>query len=99
VKTRVTFIGSDDATEVRAGEPVLSALEQSGLASVPVGCRGGGCGVCKVRVVEGPYHTGRMSRAQVSEAEERQGFALACRLYADGPLVLEAVGKGYKRRY
>jgi len=99
VKTRVTFIGSDDATEVRAGEPVLSALEQSGLASVPVGCRGGGCGVCKVRVVEGPYHTGRMSRAQVSETEEREGFALACRLYADGPLVLEAVGKGYKRRY
>lgn len=99
MNNRVTFIGSDDATGVRAGEPVLSALERCGLASVPVGCRGGGCGVCKVRVVEGSYHTGRMSRAQVSETEERQGFALACRLYADGPLVLEAVGKGYRRRY
>jgi len=95
----VRFVGSDETIECRPDEPVLSALERSGLASVPVGCRGGGCGVCKVRVVEGRYHTGRMSRAQVSEAEERQGFALACRLYADGALVLEAVGKGYKRRY
>jgi len=99
VRSRVTFIGSGDAVEVRGSEPVLSALERSGLAVVPVGCRGGGCGVCKVRVAEGSYRTGRMSRAQVSAAEERQGFALACRLYADGPLVLEAVGKGYKRRY
>lgn len=72
---------------------MLTALERCGHARVPVGCRGGGCGVCKVRVVNGTYITGRMSRAHVSVAEERAGYALACRLYAQGPLVIETFGK------
>lgn len=84
-----------DGAEVicRSGEAVLSALERGGFARVPVGCRGGGCGVCKVRVIEGRYTTGRMSRAHVSEDAEKQGYALACRLYPQGPLVLETIGK------
>lgn len=93
---RVRFRDSGACFEVRPGEAVLVAMERRGLAEVPVGCRGGGCGVCKVRVLEGAYHTKKMSRAQVSEDEEREGYTLACRLYTDGPLVLEAIGKGVR---
>ncbi|RMF09085.1 MAG: ferredoxin [Alphaproteobacteria bacterium] len=90
---RIRFEGLDEVFECRNNESVLVAMERLGLAVVPVGCRGGGCGVCKVRVLDGWYHTGKMSRAQVTEQEEREGYALACRLYPDGPLVLQAIGK------
>ena len=47
---------------------------------VQVGCRGGGCGVCRVQVVEGDYRCKRMSRRFVTEHDEREGYALACRM-------------------
>jgi ferredoxin len=73
---------------------VLRAMECLGRKGIPVGCRGGGCGVCKVRVLRGQYRTDKMSRACVSEEEQRQGFALACRLFANqGELHLQVVGK------
>lgn len=72
---------------------VLRGMEALGRRGIPVGCRGGGCGVCKVRVLDGPYRTEKMSRACVSEQEQAQGYALACRLYADGDLRLQVVGK------
>lgn len=65
----------------RADEAVLTALERQGETLVSVGCRGGGCGACRVQVTSGQYRTGRMSRAHVSIEQEQAGFALACRLY------------------
>ena len=62
------------------GESALEVLERSGEPWVTVGCRRGGCGICNVRVLSGAYTTGKMSRARVSEAEEAQGWVLACRL-------------------
>lgn len=62
------------------GESALDVLERSGKPWVAVGCRRGGCGICKVRVLTGAYTTGKMSRARVSEEEEARGWALACRL-------------------
>jgi ferredoxin len=68
-------------------------MEVLGRKGIPVGCRGGGCGICKVRIVEGPYRTAKMSRSCVSEQEQSEGYALACRLFADGDLQLRVVGK------
>lgn len=44
-------------------QSVLKAMELVGKKCVPVGCRGGGCGFCKIRVVEGEFRCGKMSRA------------------------------------
>lgn len=63
------------------GESVLGAQERGALGLIPVGCRGGGCGICRVQVTSGRYRRGRMSRCSVSEADEADGVALACRLY------------------
>lgn len=71
------------------GERVLIAMEQAGLDDIFVGCRGGGCGICKVRVVHGAYRTGKMSRLQVSEEEASAGYTLACRLYPLEDLAIE----------
>ncbi len=76
-----------------AKQNVLKAMEQLRRKGIPVGCRGGGCGVCKIRVISGSYRTEKMSRACVAECEEAAGFALACRLYPTSDLRVIVVGK------
>lgn len=75
------------------GESVLRAMECLGIRGIPVGCRGGGCGVCKVSVITGQYRVLKMSRAVISVEEEQANKALCCRLYADSDLRLKVVGK------
>jgi len=95
---RFSILIEDTGEIVRSDgrENVLRAMEVLGRKGIPVGCRGGGCGVCKVQVVEGQYHTRKMSRACISEQEERDGIVLACRLLADSDLRLRVVGKMLK---
>jgi len=68
---------------------VLVAMERAGQALIPVGCRGGGCGLCRIRVLRGEYSSKRMSRAWVSPEEEAEGTVLACRVYPRGDLKIE----------
>lgn len=75
------------------GETVLHAMETLGIRGIPVGCRGGGCGVCKVKIVAGQYRVLKMSRAAISVEEEQAQGALSCRLFADSDLRLKVVGK------
>lgn len=63
-----------------AGENALKAMERAGLTLVPVGCRGGGCGICRVRVLDGRYLTRPMSISRISPTERVTGHALCCRL-------------------
>ncbi|CAG9169206.1 hypothetical protein LMG23992_01420 [Cupriavidus laharis] len=61
-------------------ESLLAGMLRLGRKGVPVGCVNGGCGVCKVRVLEGrTTRLGPLSRAHVSAEEEAQGVTLACR--------------------
>ena len=77
-------------------ERVLVALERAqGFKQLtnlprklPVGCRRGGCGICRVRVLEGAYESGPMSRAHVTAEQEREGVVLACCIYPRSDLVL-----------
>lgn len=72
------------------GHSLLIAMERSGTQAIKVGCRGGGCGMCKVRVVKGSYTSKRMSRAHVSESDEQQGIVLACRIFPATDLIIES---------
>lgn len=75
------------------GETVLRAAERQLLRELPIGCRGGGCGVCRIRVLRGRFITGRMSRAHVSEADAMDGVSLACRTIPQEPLEIEILGR------
>lgn len=68
----------------------MAALNRRGI---PLGCRNGGCGVCKVAILAGEFVTQIMSRAHVSEAEERTGHVLACRVRPLSDIHLTVVGK------
>lgn len=84
--------GIDRVFQVPEGRSLLAALEEIGDPSIPVGCRGGGCGICRIRVVSGEYAAKRMSRAHVTEQEEQSGFALACRIFPASDLVVQLPG-------
>jgi ferredoxin len=67
-------------------------MERAGLRNITVGCRGGGCGICKVKVVEGTYRTGKTAVSRVAEMERAAGYALACRLFPLDDLSIEYIG-------
>jgi len=74
-------------------ESVLTGMARLGRKGIPLGCRGGGCGVCKVQVVEGEFEAAAMSRAHVSEQEQAVGTVLACRIMPHSNLAVQVVGK------
>lgn len=81
------------------GQSVLQAMEAQGKRCVPVGCRGGGCGLCKVRVLGGDYRRGRMSCRHVPPELASQGLALACQVFPQSDLSIECLrrnGEGDK---
>ncbi|MEY4752803.1 MAG: hypothetical protein RJA44_478 [Pseudomonadota bacterium] len=74
-------------------QSVLVGMEALGRKGIPVGCRNGGCGVCKVEVTAGQYHARVMSRDHVSAEEEACGRVLACRIRPGSDLSLRVIGK------
>jgi ferredoxin len=75
-------------------ESLLAGMLRLGRKGIPVGCVNGGCGVCKVRIVEGAVQPlGPISRAHVSAEEEARGHTLACRVAPLGVVRLEVAGK------
>ena len=76
-----------------SGESLLRGMLRLGRRGIPVGCVNGGCGVCKVRIVEGCVTAlGPISRAHVSPEEERAGLTLACRVAPASAVTLEVAG-------
>ena len=61
-------------------QDLLSGMEKAGIKDIR-GCRNGGCGVCKIHIVEGEAEFRVMSRAHVTLEEQNQGIVLACRVY------------------
>lgn len=96
MKFEVFIEDCDQAFSCGGQQNLLRGMEQLGKRGIPVGCRGGGCGVCKVQVTTGHYRTDRMSRACVTALEESNGVALACRLYPETDLRIRVVGKMQK---
>ncbi|WP_298826966.1 2Fe-2S iron-sulfur cluster-binding protein [uncultured Piscinibacter sp.] len=75
-------------------ESLLRGMLRLGRRGIPVGCVNGGCGVCKVRIVEGRVAVlGPVSRAHVSADEEDAGMTLACRVAPACAVTLEVAGK------
>ncbi|MBP8275619.1 MAG: 2Fe-2S iron-sulfur cluster binding domain-containing protein [Propionivibrio sp.] len=70
---------------------ILAAAEHALCREIPVGCRNGGCGACKVRISAGSYQTRKMNRAVLSAAEEADGFTLACKTYPRSDIAIHVL--------
>ena len=98
----ISISDSEDKFQCEAGQNVLAAMEKLGRKGIPVGCRGGGCGICRVQVVgdaelERDYKTLKMSKAQVSDVDRANGIALACKLVPLADLEVQPLGLLQKR--
>jgi ferredoxin len=87
ISTGEQFYCGKEENILRAMERSRSGLQM--LHSIPVGCRGGGCGICRVRVLSGDVETKKMSVKHVTAEQQGEGFALACRVFPRGALKLE----------
>ncbi len=97
MKHEVLIEDTGERYDCDAQETVLNGMARLGRKGIPLGCRGGGCGVCKVQVTGGNYCQSRpMSRQHVSADEQAHGTVLACCIMAQGGLRLRVVGKLYK---
>ncbi|MES2537955.1 MAG: 2Fe-2S iron-sulfur cluster binding domain-containing protein [Pseudomonadota bacterium] len=90
---KIAFEQSGETFACKPSMSVLQAMASLGRKGIPVGCLNGGCGVCKIKVVTGQYRCGPMSRAHVSEQEEADAMALACRTFPRSDLIVRVVGK------
>lgn len=90
---RVELTDTGEGYECTGEETLLQAMCRLGRRGIPVGCRGGGCGVCKVLVVSGWAQSSPMSRAHVSQADEAHGVVLACRAVPKSDLRIRVLGK------
>lgn len=77
-------------------ENLLVAMSRSGRRGIPLGCRGGGCGVCKVEVTTGDYATRAMSRQHVTEDDQARHRLLACRVFPRGDVSVKVLGQMHK---
>src|SRR4029434_6277126 len=84
----VTFSPFGDTVVCRPDEAVLTAILRCG-ARVVFGCRGGGCGTCKMRLISGQVEHGRCSVAVLSHQEKQAGFFLSCQARALSELTVE----------
>ncbi|MEZ5646151.1 MAG: 2Fe-2S iron-sulfur cluster binding domain-containing protein [Burkholderiaceae bacterium] len=93
-KFAVHVAQTDETFPCAANESLLTGMVRLGRKGIPVGCVNGGCGVCKVRIVEGQIQAlGPISRAHVTRDEEAQGYTLACRVAPQTAVHLEVAGK------
>ncbi|KAA9021055.1 2Fe-2S iron-sulfur cluster-binding protein [Niallia endozanthoxylica] len=59
---------------------------------IPTGCQRGGCGMCKVKVLNGEYDQDLVrSHEALSDEELENGYALACCMTAKSDLEIIAV--------
>lgn len=73
-------------------ECILEAMKRAHCGPIRHGCFGGGCGVCKMRIVSGSYAiVKKMSRAHVTEQERQAGTVLICCVRPLGKIIIAQV--------
>jgi ferredoxin len=85
----ITVLPEGRAFRCAETRSVLHGMEQAAATGIQVGCRSGGCGVCRVQVVAGTFTARRMSKAHVTEEDIARGLVLACRIHPTSDLTVE----------
>ncbi|WP_191090868.1 2Fe-2S iron-sulfur cluster-binding protein [Niallia endozanthoxylica] len=66
-------------------ESLLDGAQRNGI-KIPYACKGGGCGLCKVKVEAGSFKRGKSSIAVLPEDERVYNHSLACKTYPKGDM-------------
>ena len=74
---QIKVLPEDRIMTGKEGETILDAAIRNKV-DIKVGCKGGGCGVCKIKVIEGEVEIGACSRSVLPLSEAEEGYTLAC---------------------
>jgi ferredoxin len=92
----VTIQPTGEVIYLEPGETVLSGLYKAGFAYT-VGCRRGGCAICKVDCRSGEFHYDHpVADTVITEAEHLDGTCLSCRAVPDTDLTIELRGENVR---
>jgi CDP-4-dehydro-6-deoxyglucose reductase, E3 len=84
------------SVDARPGETVLDALLRNRLR-VFHGCTRGGCGACRLRLVDGAVTFGRYSKGALGDEERARGLFLSCVCMPEGDVVISLLGPSGSR--
>ncbi len=80
------------------GETVLAALGRAGLR-YRIGCRRGGCGICKLQLLAGEvYYERPIAESVLSDDEKVEGICLSCRAVPITNILIELQEGDHLRR-
>ena len=83
----VTFARSDRSAPLPARKSVLDAAESVGVP-IDFQCRSGICGTCRCKLLSG--HVTMPVRDALSDADEAEGYILACQAHATEDVTIDA---------
>ena len=85
----VTILPDDVRVTAADGETLLRALARAGLR-YRVGCKRGGCGICKVQLILGEVRYERpVADSVLSDDERVEGICVSCRAVPITNIVIE----------
>ncbi len=85
---RVSLANSHRSFSVAPEQSVLDAALDASL-NVPHACKGGNCGACRARLLQGEVHYPHGRPLGLSDAEVAEGLVLLCQARAMGDLSIE----------
>ena len=85
---RIKLSTSDRVFSVAPDQSLLDAALAASL-NLPHSCKGGNCGSCRARLLQGEIYYPNGPPLGLSEAEAAEGFVLMCQARARGDLCLE----------
>jgi len=88
----VTIQDTNETFEVNETQTILDGMAALGRKGIPSGCHGGGCGICKIKVLDGEYQSLPMSRKHITPEDEADKIVLACRIRPCSAIVLQVIG-------
>src|SRR5271170_7998881 len=93
MSVRISLSKSDRSFSVAPDQSILDAALDAGL-NLPHSCKGGNCGTCRARLLQGEvsYPNGRPLGLSDSEAADR--LILLCQAHAHGDLTIETFEPG-----
>ncbi len=85
---RASLPGSNRSFSVAAGQSLLDAALDASL-NLPYSCKGGNCGSCRARLLQGDVYYPNGRPLGLSEAEVAEGFILLCQAHAHSDVCIE----------
>lgn len=97
-KYQIKMLGNTKSFDSCNEDHILNCMAKGGVSLAPNGCHGGGCGVCKIKILDGEIETLSMSKKYITEDEKKSGFVLACRAIPKSDVEFEFIGKPQCKR-